>query len=235
MPNRWVVHVSSGWVVGWHGEVPYDPSLSIRSTAPNPAEQTATVSVDVDSQFLGLGDDELYASHELAWLDEGLAVFVSHDLNAYGGSTRLITSDGVESIHRRALKSKERMHLLLEGSVLTTPDASFKHTFAISNLDSPDGEYRVRIRTSIAEDGGLGPKPPRTVVHRIAKDTGQSEIISEGKGPGWALFGPQGALFVETGGSVRRWSDAADDSPEATLEGLHLTMPIPTQPCDSCG
>ena len=75
---------------------PVRPLVSIRSTAPNPAEQTATVSVDVDSQFLGLGDEELYASHELAWLDEGLAVFVSHDLNAYGGSTRLITSDGVD-------------------------------------------------------------------------------------------------------------------------------------------
>lgn len=221
--------------MGRHGETPYDPSLSIRSTAPDPAEQTATVSVDVDSQFLGLGDAELDASHELAWLDEGLAVFVSHDLNAYGGSTRLITRDGVESIHRQALKSKDRMHLLLEGSVLTTPDASFKHTFAISNLDSSDGQYQVRIRTSIAESRGSGPKPPWTVVKRIDKDTGHSEIISEGKGPGWALFGPRGALFVETGGSVRRWADAADDSPEATLEGLHLTMPLPTQPCDTCG
>lgn len=237
LPNRRVVHASTGWSMGWHGEEASDPTLSVHSTAPDPSSRTQTISIDVDEKFLGFGESDTFFadSHELAWLPEGLGVFVSHNADAYGATTRLITKDGVKPSRRRTMKSKERMHLLLEGAVLSGPDASFKIDHTVSNLHSPDGHYKIRIRTSISEQGDTGPKPPRTVVTRTDTETGVSKILRAGPGPGWALFGPQGALFVEVGGRVIQWRDVGGDTPEPTLEGIHLTMPVPTQPCDTCG
>ncbi len=74
-----------------------------------------------------------------------------------------------------------------------------------------------------------------TTVSRLDVQTGKIERLAEGKGAGWVVLGPDGALYVETGGTTLRWAtlDAAHGEP--TMEGLHLTMPLDKPFCEGCG
>lgn len=72
-------------------------------------------------------------------------------------------------------------------------------------------------------------------VSRLNLDTGKIERVAHGRGNAWVSIGPDNAVYVESRGEVQRWGTADSEAPEATMRGLHITLPFGGPSCMCCG
>lgn len=74
-----------------------------------------------------------------------------------------------------------------------------------------------------------------TTIGRLDLDTGDVDIIASGPSGGWVTLGEDGSMFVDVGGRTSRYATPDATTPEPTMDGLHLTMPLEDPFCDCCG
>ena len=74
-----------------------------------------------------------------------------------------------------------------------------------------------------------------TTIDRIELATGTTQRLVRGDGAAWVVVGPDGAVYADAGGQTQRWATPDATTPEPTMAGLHLTMPMDDPFCECCG
>jgi hypothetical protein len=109
-------------------------------------------------------------------------------------------------------------------SIVVTPDGAFAFITTIEHWDGPNIDQTV---TGIL----------RHAVSRVDLRELRVTELAKGRGSARTVIGPDGALYLDAGGRVQRWSDpaAAPSGAEAVMEGLRLAPPIEPPDCGLCG
>ena len=127
----------------------------------------------------------------------------------------------------------------LERNRLTVPgrtdpielDGEYEHVFATRDAEAP--VFLLRRRYDY--DGGSLEITFDATVARLDPTTGKTERIARAQGDAWVVVGPDDSVYVDIGGSARRWPTATATEPEDTMSGLHLMMPVGPPECMCCG
>ena len=262
LPGRRALHVETSiWEGESHTIQHGDPELRFVSTsfdASRAFETKLTVEpgllgIDAKKDLIGLG---LIVDLRLGWSGDGLGIDLHYRRDDQGNEEHIswrLEPDGTRERIDSFLEPPAGLELLREGArFFSAPPAGIRRvgrTLEIDGRDAPlelDRMYQVfadpdrRFVIVLDQrhevvDGASVALRNDTTVSRIDVQTGKLEPLAEGKGAGWVVLGPDGALYVETGGITRRWAtlDAAQGEP--TMEGLHLTMPLDDPFCEGCG
>jgi Tetratricopeptide repeat len=263
LPHRRALHVETSiWQGESHMIQHGDPELRLVSTSPDPAQAFAAkltleaglLGIDAKEDLIGAG---LIIDLRLGWSGEGLEIDLHYrrDEDGHEGHIGwLLKPDGTREHSAAPIAFDSGMELLREGArFITAPPAGLrlhKRTLVVEGRETPielDRAYdqvfaapdrRIAIvldhRHEVEHDARLV-LINDTTVSRVDVSTGKVERLAEGPGAGWVVLGPDGALYVEAGGTTRRWATSEAEQAEPTLEGLHLAMPIDEPLCEGCG
>lgn len=144
------------------------------------------------------------------------------DVRPYGGVFRAPVPDGY-------LLSRKRLTVPGRDEPFKL-DRTYEAVFATADPDAP-----LILLSRRAEVDSDGEQEFSSVVSRLDLSSGVVERIARGPGNAWVTLGPDDAVYVEVRGEVRRWPTADADTAEATMVGLHITMPFGGPSCMCCG
>jgi len=112
-------------------------------------------------------------------------------------------------------------------------DRDYGHVFATKAPDAP--VFVMQRRFDVNDSGGRSEPIHDATVARVDLAAGATERVAHGDGEGWVVVGPDDAVYIETGGMTQRWATVDAVTPEPTIPGLHLAMPVDSPNCMCCG
>lgn len=263
LPRRRALHLHTGiWEPQEYGIEHTQPRAYLVSTSPDPAEDFAAI-LDVSPEPLGLEFDEgafdrigFVQQLRMGWRPEGAAFdleYSSAEVPENGRLAWVLAPDGRISMMPPAASFEGGLELRRDGAVFFAPapagvrlrgrklrvdgrpdsiplDRRYEEVFV-----GPNQQYAVLLqrRHDLNENDGIYVHD--ATVTRVDLTTGEIEPVAHGDGAGWVVLAPDGALYVETGGTTRRWPTIDAASSSEVMPRLHITMPRDTLVCGGCG
>lgn len=172
-------------------------------------------------------------------------------LNRYKTAWQVLDSAGVTR-DQQGTPTRPVMFLTPDGALLTSPmpegwsvknrtvttpdggSARVQSVHSISNLRSiqlnADGSQAVvvGVRNKCGKEG----PDLRFAVDRVDLDGHRAVALAQGEGAAAALWGPDGALYVQVDDELRRYAGARSDRYEELPEGVLLAPPTPPPTCE---
>lgn len=262
LEGRRAVHASTGIEARLHDVLVHtDPQLRLVSTSPDPSRDY-TARTELSAEALGVRMDPMarveygfVISLAIQWSEDGVDFALEHVLGAEpfsGALGRVLTPSGALRARSLPLPMAPGFLLLREGANAFAPPADSIRLVGkrlevdgrespieldreyVQTFGSADDEYVVALQRRHHTDEHWNAINDATVT-RVRLEDGELEKLATGQGAGWVVLGPDGALYIETGGVTQRWPTLDARAPEPTLPELHITMPVDPRLCENCG